>query len=198
MNGWGAVRPSAGTHALGNWSPIDKQQHINFLELKAVLLGLNYLCHLLSDQHFQLHIDSMTAVNYIKKLRGHALLHAMQSLREFRNGLTTGTFGSLLLTVQEKTMLWPDSNAWKIDAFSSSWAHLYVYAFAPFAILKRALRTLEEDQATAILIAPCWPTACWFLRLLCLLTAHPLQLPIHPHLLQHPQLPHLSHPSVKP
>ena len=66
-------------------------------------------------------------------------------------------------------MLWPDSNAWEVDAFISSWAHLYVYAFAPFAILKRTLRTLEEDQATAI----------------------------HPRLLQHPQLPHLSHPSVK-
>ena len=66
-------------------------------------------------------------------------------------------------------MLWLDSNAWEIDAFSSSWAHLYVYAFAPFAILKRTLRTLEEDQVTAI----------------------------HPRLLQHPQLPHLSHPNVK-
>ena len=108
----------------------------------------------------------MTAVNYIKILRGHAVLPATQSLGEFRIGLATGTFGSLILTLQEKTMLWPDSNAWEIDVFSSSWAHLYVYAFAPFAILKRTLRTLEEDQATAILIAPCWPTACWFPRLL--------------------------------
>ena len=143
----------------------------------------------------------MTAVNYINILRGHALLHAVQSLGEFKIGLTTGTFGSLLLILQEKTMLWSDSNAWEINACSSSWAHLYVSAFAPFAILKRTLRTLEEDQATAILIAPCWPTACWFPRLLPihprLLPIHPRLLPIHPRLLQHPQLPHHSHPSVK-
>ena len=67
LEGWGAIIPSAGAHAVGIWSAIDKQEHIDFLELKAVLLGLKYLCHLLSDQHFQLHIDSMTAVNYIKK-----------------------------------------------------------------------------------------------------------------------------------
>ena len=66
----------------------------------------------------------MTAVNYINILRGHAVLHAVQSLGKFRIGLTTGTFGSLLLILQGKTMLWPDSYAWEIDAFSSSWAHL--------------------------------------------------------------------------
>ena len=104
LEGWGAVIPSAGTHAQGIWSPVDKQEHINILELKAVLLGLKHLCHLLSDQHIQLHIDSMTAVNYIKNFGGLALLLAMQSLGKFGIGLTTGTFGSLLPTLQEKTM----------------------------------------------------------------------------------------------
>ena len=70
LEGWGAVMPSAGTHAQGIWSPVDKQEHTNILELKAVLLGLKHLCHLLSDQHIQLHIDSMTAVNYIKNFGG--------------------------------------------------------------------------------------------------------------------------------
>ena len=249
---WGAVIPSAGTPAQGVWSPITKREHINIHELKAVLLGLKHICHLLSDQHIQLHIDSMTAVNYIKNfgvtrspacnaviweiwdwadnrniwlspthIAGKDNVVADQLSRQpIRNGLNITEwaldhgsldqvwqmvdkpdivlFASSLNAKYHRYVSWgSDSSAWKIDAFSFSWTDLYVFVFPPFAILNRTLKKLEEDQATAILIAPCWPAACWFPRLLCLLTAQPLQLPFRPRLLQHPQLPHLSHPSVK-
>ena len=63
-------------------------------------------------------------------------------------------FASSLNAKCHRFVSWgPDSSAWIIDAFSFSWADLYVYAFLPFAILNRTLTKLEEDQATAILKA---------------------------------------------
>ena len=72
--GWGAKGEN--TEAIGGkWAGEDKFQHINYLELKAALLGLQALYDNLRNCHILLQLDNMTAVSYIKNMGGtHSLL----------------------------------------------------------------------------------------------------------------------------
>ena len=58
-----------------------------------------------------------------------------------------------------KYVCWkPDPVACHVDAFSFSWSGMFVYIFPPFSLLNRCLQKLENDQTSALLIAPVWPT----------------------------------------
>ena len=73
LQGWGASleHKTAG----GRWSNVEKEHHINYLELKAVLLGLQSLCNHLSNCHIKVLTDNTTAVAYIRKMGGtHSIL----------------------------------------------------------------------------------------------------------------------------
>ena len=67
--------------------------------------------------------------------------------------------------------------AWKVDAFSFPWANLYLYAFPPFALIRKVLVTLRDSDATMLLVAPCWPNQTWFPLVMELLIDCPLRLP---------------------
>ena len=66
--GWGAV--CGGTSTGGFWSLEEQGNHINFLELKAVLLGLKSLCSAFSGKHILVQSDNTTAVAYINAMGG--------------------------------------------------------------------------------------------------------------------------------
>ena len=70
----------------------------------------------------------------------------------------------------------PDSRALAVDALSISWEAMVVYAFPPFALLPRVLRTVEQDHPHMILIAPRWPARPWFPDLLRLVKEEPIPL----------------------
>ena len=71
--GWGASKRQ--TSVGGRWSADEQQHHINYLELKAVLLGLQSLCSMLSNCHIKVLTDNTTAVAYIRNMGGtHSLL----------------------------------------------------------------------------------------------------------------------------
>ena len=57
-------------NARGTWSPIESRLHINFLELKAVLLALKSFEHLCRDQIVLVATDNTTVVSYINKQGG--------------------------------------------------------------------------------------------------------------------------------
>ena len=58
--------------ARGVWSPMESLLHINYLELKAVLLALKAFKHLCRDQIVLVASDNTTVVSYInKKTRGY-------------------------------------------------------------------------------------------------------------------------------
>ena len=64
-----------GTHlgdftARGVWSPLEGRLHINFLEMKAVLLALRQLEHLCKGQIVLVATDNTTVVSYINKQGG--------------------------------------------------------------------------------------------------------------------------------
>ena len=252
--GWGAYSPTLGT-AKGTWTTDDRGLHINILELRAALLGLQALCSDVPSQHICLHLDNTTAVAYIRNFGGtHSQLCNDVALAIWdwaeqkgvwlsathiagvdnteadslsrnrpigpRNHLNISEWSLDPLVFQNLRVgfdlpnidmfasqsnykcatyvSWaPDPRAWRIDAFSFCWGDLYFYAFPPFTLLPRFLKKLEEDGATALLIAPCWPTAAWFPRLLKLLIRNPVELTRHQKLLHHHLFPDLVHPGVK-
>ena len=64
-NGWGAVRDSNKTGGL--WTEEEKSQHINELELMAVLFGLKSLCDDIFDEDIKVMTDNSTTVACINK-----------------------------------------------------------------------------------------------------------------------------------
>ena len=64
--GWGAVCGDTSTG--GFWSLEEQGNHINFLELKAVLLGLKSRCGAFSEKHILLQSDNTTAVACINAM----------------------------------------------------------------------------------------------------------------------------------
>lgn len=64
--GWGAVLPSCSTGGLFN--EIEKQEHINVLELKAILFGLKSLCKHKSNTHIKILTDNTTALHCINNM----------------------------------------------------------------------------------------------------------------------------------
>ena len=70
--GWGAIRGDTSTYGL--WSYLESLDHINVLELKAAMLGIQALCKDVHDCFVQVQIDNNTAVAYINNMGGtHSL-----------------------------------------------------------------------------------------------------------------------------
>ena len=54
----------------GIWASHDKKQHINYLELKAAFLCLQYFCQNTENEHVHLYLDNTVAIKYISKMGG--------------------------------------------------------------------------------------------------------------------------------
>ena len=66
--GWGAVLNEKQTG--GQWSAKEQLSHINYLEMKAVLLGLQSLCPTALNTHICIQSDNTTAVAYLNAMGG--------------------------------------------------------------------------------------------------------------------------------
>lgn len=77
LTGWGAV--FEGTRTGGHWAQ-DELDHINCLELKAILLGLKALCNSCRQTHIRLKSDNTTAVACLNR-RGSKIM-SLHSLVE--------------------------------------------------------------------------------------------------------------------
>ena len=66
--GWGATMANA--KCGGRWSPDEKRDHINVLELKAILFGLQSLATNYTNAHILIKSDNITAVAYVKNMGG--------------------------------------------------------------------------------------------------------------------------------
>ena len=82
----------------------------------------------------------------------------------------------------------PDPTAAMEDAFQHPWNDLFVYAFPPFALIRRVInRVLTSRGLRMILVAPLWPEREWYPDLLSLVVADPLELPLWQKLLRQPR-----------
>lgn len=78
--GWGAVCGSSKTS--GSWSDLEKNYHINYLELKAAFFGLQCFAKDLHDCEVLLRVDNTTAVAYINKMGGVQFTHLNSITRD--------------------------------------------------------------------------------------------------------------------
>ena len=65
--GWGCFLENTDTTTGGRWSTEEQMFHINYLELKAILLSLGSVCGSMSNMHIRIMSDNMTAVCNINK-----------------------------------------------------------------------------------------------------------------------------------
>lgn len=80
LTGWGAVCDDV--VARGHWSAHEKTHHINYLELKAVLLGLKSFCENVCNINVLLRVDNTTAIAYINRMGGIQFPHLNKITRE--------------------------------------------------------------------------------------------------------------------
>ncbi|MES9882674.1 MAG: reverse transcriptase domain-containing protein [Sedimenticola sp.] len=70
QTGFGAINKSTGETISGLWSQQEKQNHINYLELKAAVLALKQFCNNLENIHVKLYLDNTVAMKYLAKMGG--------------------------------------------------------------------------------------------------------------------------------
>ena len=58
-----------GDQKTGGFGSLEEQAfHIDYLELKAVLLGLNYLCSTIRNEHIRIQSDNTTTMAYVNAM----------------------------------------------------------------------------------------------------------------------------------
>ena len=68
--GWGCHDVTNDVKMHGQWSYLEKMNHINYLELKAAFQALKTLCSHVTNEHIHLFLDNTTAIKYISKQGG--------------------------------------------------------------------------------------------------------------------------------
>lgn len=66
LTGWGAFCNTVKAH--GYWSRSEKENHINYLELKAILYGLQCFANNHHSCEILLRVDNTTAISYVNKM----------------------------------------------------------------------------------------------------------------------------------
>ena len=88
----------------------------------------------------------------------------------------------------------PDPDCFAVDAFSLPWTHNLSYCFPLFSLVGRVIQKIREDKATAILVAPLWPTQSWYPTVLSMLVGYPVVFPARRANLYLPHKPTETHP----
>ena len=140
--GWGGVFEGRGVN--GEWSPLLRQSHINYLELLAVFLTLRRFLPYLQGQHVLVRTDNTTTVAYINRQGGvrsmtlcalarRLLLWSSQHLASLRAVHVPGRrnwgpdllsrgqpqYGEWCLHPQVATQLWEKFGRASVDLFAS-------------------------------------------------------------------------------
>lgn len=121
QEGYGAVCGS--NQAGGRWTIIEKDKHINVLELMAIENGLKCFENQILNKHVKILCDNVCAVTYVKKMGGshspecNAVANRIWSWCQLRNIWLTITFlpGILNIQADKKSRLFDDSTEWKLN-----------------------------------------------------------------------------------
>uniref|UniRef100_A0ABD2WRE4 RNase H type-1 domain-containing protein n=1 Tax=Trichogramma kaykai TaxID=54128 RepID=A0ABD2WRE4_9HYME len=80
LTGWGAV--CNGEKAHGHWTTLERELHINQLELIAAFFGLRAFAKDCKNCQILLHIDNTTAISYINRMGRVQFIHLNRVARE--------------------------------------------------------------------------------------------------------------------
>ena len=118
--GWGA---NLGNTTTGGWWSPSESYHINYLELKAILLGLQSLCKEVTHDHIRVMTDNTTAVAYVRKMGGSHSLPCNDIARQIwewcipRNIWLSISHipGAINVITDQASRVFDDSTEWKLD-----------------------------------------------------------------------------------
>ena len=121
--GWGA-KLIGGKATGGRWSETEQNEHINILELKACLLGLQALCSSHCGAHIQIQTDNTTAVCYIRDMGGsqsrsaNHFAHRIWNWAIAKNVWLSSTHipGSQNVIADRASRVFNDRTEWKLDS----------------------------------------------------------------------------------
>lgn len=107
----------------GQWSDSEESHHINYLELKAVLLGLQSLCKEILHSHIKVMTNNTTAVAYIWNMGGAHSLPYHYMAREIWDWCLTRNIwltvshipGAHNVIADKASRVFDDSKEWKLD-----------------------------------------------------------------------------------
>ena len=120
LEGWGAHR---GDIAIGGrWLEEEAEEHINMLELKAILFGLKSLCGR-EDEQVKVLTDSITALAYVKHMGGVKSAKCDEVAKQIWDWLESNEMwvtiahipGSLNVTADFKSRNFQDNIEWELD-----------------------------------------------------------------------------------
>ena len=83
----------------------------------------------------------------------------------------------------------PDASAIGVDALTTQWKNLYLYAYPPTGLIGQVISKLKTEPCKMVLIAPYWPEKPWFPEILPLQVEPPVLLPLRKDLLKQPHMP---------
>jgi len=121
LSGWGASLNNETTR--GFWSFLDRNRHINELELLAVELALRSFCSTMSDIHILLRIDNTTALAYVNRFGGchsirlHEIAKRIWMWCETRNIFLTASYiaSSENFIADQESRAVTDDSEWVLD-----------------------------------------------------------------------------------
>ena len=108
----------------------------------------------------------------------------MRLLRKFMLSLKLTYF--LLSLITSLGHLLPTSQIpkqWLLMPFQFFGNLTFFYAFPPFSIIPKVLQKIQAEEATGLLVVPCWLTQPWWPLVMRLLVQEPLVLPKKKHLI---------------
>ena len=126
--GWGAVFESLPVNgdqqsSGGRWTIEEKLDHINVLELKAGLLGLQTFCANVYSCHVKLNMDNTTSICYVNNFGGTRSFRCNEIAQEFwdfcrqHNLWVTAAHipGRFNILADEKSRLFDDKTEWRLN-----------------------------------------------------------------------------------
>lgn len=213
----------------GHWTPEEASNHINYLEMLAVLFSLKAFHKELTGKHVLVRIDNMTAVSDLGEMgtshsknpnnltstlwewcldnnmwlttshipgKENTLADAesRKSRKETEWTLDRGISHEAIKKIHVEPQIdlfasrlnyqlrpfaayQPDPDAVAINAFLFSWKPYVFYAFPPFSIIPKVCQKIQAEEATGLLVVPCWPTQPWWPLVMRLLVQEPVVLP---------------------
>lgn len=121
LKGYGAV---LNEHEIGGrWSEVESQNHINYLEMLAILFAIKSFLHMIRNRHVKILTDSSTAVSYISNFGGQKSFECNKIAKEIwllckQEGIwltCTHIAGSLNVKADKKSRQFEDQLEWKLD-----------------------------------------------------------------------------------
>ena len=141
--GWGSVIEGTNCPTGGRWTPSEALFHINYLELKAILMGLRSLCGNMANCHIKILSDNQTAVAYIRNMGGTHSTTCNQITRDIllwckdRNIVLTIAHlpGHLNVLADKASREFKDNIEWGLDSgcyvmLTNKWGNSQIDMFA--------------------------------------------------------------------